>query len=41
MPQGKCEKCGTKYYGWALLQEKYQTCQCGGRIIVEGAKTND
>jgi len=41
MPQGNCEKCGAKFYGWALLQEEHQTCEkCGGRIIVEGGKVD-
>jgi len=35
MPEGKCESCGAKYYGWALKQPKYRVCEkCGGRIIV-------
>lgn len=41
MPQGKCDQCGTKYVGWALLLEEHRTCQCGGRIIVEGGKVDD
>ncbi len=42
MPQGKCEKCGEEYKGWALLHEEHLTCdKCGGRIIVEGAKINE
>ncbi len=30
MLEGKCSKCGTHRYGWALLNPRYQTCPtCG------------
>ncbi len=31
-PKGKCNRCGAGFIGWALLQEKYRTCKCGGQI---------
>jgi len=33
--QGKCEKCGAIYYGWALQQKKHRKCACGGDIKVK------
>lgn len=45
MIEGKCSKCGTLRYGWALLNPRYQTCAtCGygldiykdGRLIIKG-----
>jgi transcription initiation factor IIE alpha subunit len=24
--EGRCPKCGIRYYGWALLNPKHQTC---------------
>jgi hypothetical protein len=45
MIEGKCSKCGTLRYGWALLNPRYQTCAtCGsgldiykeGCLIVKG-----
>lgn len=32
MPEGKCNKCGNAYAGWALLNPEHQTCKCGGKI---------
>ena len=30
MLEGKCPKCGTRYYGWALCNPRHQTCsKCG------------
>lgn len=26
MLEGRCPKCGIRYYGWALLNPEYQTC---------------
>ncbi len=35
MPQGKCLKCGAKWYGWALIYQLKPTCQhCGGEIQI-------
>ena len=42
MIEGRCPKCGQRYYGWALLQPRYQSClKCGvGFLITEvGKKT--
>lgn len=45
MIEGKCSKCDTQRYGWALLNPRYQTCPtcgCGldiykdGRLITKG-----
>ena len=45
MIEGKCPKCGTLRYGWALLNPRYQTCStcgCGldiykdGRLVIKG-----
>ena len=45
MIEGKCPKCGRRYYGWALLQPRNQSCaKCGvgllitrdGQTVVEG-----
>jgi len=45
MIEGKCSKCGTLRYGWALLNPRYQTCpKCGsgfdifkdGRLVTKG-----
>ena len=45
MLEGKCPKCGARYYGWQLLFPRHQTCiLCGvalelirdGRRIAEG-----
>ena len=30
MLEGKCPKCGSKYFGWALRWPRHQTCpKCG------------
>lgn len=35
MFKGTCPKCGQKYYGWALQDEKHRICDhCGGRLRV-------
>jgi hypothetical protein len=40
MIEGRCPKCGQRYYGWALLQPRYQSClKCGvGLLITEDSK---
>ena len=32
MPQGICNRCGKKHYGWALQQPEHRVCDCGGEI---------
>jgi hypothetical protein len=35
MPEGKCPKCGQRYYGWALLQPRNQSCvKCGAGLLI-------
>lgn len=35
MPEGKCKKCGAKFYGWALKAHEHNTCdQCGGEVVI-------
>jgi len=35
MLEGKCPKCGTHRYGWALLNPRYQTCpKCGAGLEI-------
>jgi len=38
MIEGKCPKCGQRYFGWALRQPRNQSCaKCGtGLLINEG-----
>ena len=45
MIEGKCSKCGTLRYGWALLNPRSQACPtCGsgldiykdGRLVIKG-----
>ena len=40
MLEGKCLKCGTHYYGWALRNPRHQTCsKCGVALeITEDGK---
>ena len=40
MIEGICPKCGRRYYGWALLQPRNQSCpKCGvGLLITEDGK---
>ena len=40
MIEGKCPKCGKQYYGWSLLNPRYQSCaKCGtGLLILEDGK---
>jgi hypothetical protein len=40
MIEGKCPKCGDRYYGWALLEPRHQSCEkCGvGLLITEDGK---
>ena len=36
MFEGRCPKCGIRYYGWALLNPKYQTCpDCGTKLQIK------
>jgi len=35
IPNGKCDKCGQIWYGWALKDPKNQTCDCGGTIVLK------
>ena len=35
MIEGKCPKCGTHRFGWALLNARYQTCPaCGAGLDI-------
>jgi hypothetical protein len=40
MIEGKCPKCGDRYYGWALIEPRHQSClKCGvGLLITEDGK---
>lgn len=40
MIEGICPKCGQQYWGWALVQPRYQSCaKCGtGLLIYEDGK---
>ncbi len=41
MLEGRCAKCGTYRYGWALRYPRYQTCpSCGAglKITEDGAE---
>jgi hypothetical protein len=40
MIEGRCPKCGKRYYGWVLLQPRHQSClKCGvGLLITEDGK---
>jgi len=37
MPKGKCIKCGSLYYGWALVVKKEDNIcpMCGGKVEVQ------
>ena len=36
MLEGRCPKCGIRFYGWALLNPKYQTCpDCGIKLQIK------
>jgi len=39
MPEGKCNKCGKKYYGWALQKPEHRICDCGGEIVLTAPTT--
>ena len=41
MIEGKCPKCGRRFYGWALLQPRNQSCgKCGASLLItEDGKT--
>ena len=41
MFKGRCPKCGKWYYGWALCQQRNQSCtNCGvGLLITDDGKT--
>jgi hypothetical protein len=35
MIEGKCPKCGQRYYGWALVQPRNQSCaKCGTGLLI-------
>ena len=35
MIEGNCPKCGQRYYGWALLQPRNQSCgKCGTGLLI-------
>ena len=35
MIEGKCPRCSQRYYGWALLQPRNQSCtKCGTGLII-------
>ena len=35
MLEGKCPKCGTRRFGWALLNPRHQTCpKCGSGLEI-------
>jgi len=36
MLEGRCPKCGIRYYGWALLNPEHQTCpDCGIGLYIK------
>lgn len=36
MFEGRCNKCGIRYYGWALLNPEYQICpKCGEKLEIK------
>lgn len=36
MLKGLCCRCGTTYYGWALLEFQHGSCdKCGGKLTVK------
>jgi NAD-dependent SIR2 family protein deacetylase len=35
MLEGRCRKCGARYYGWALRNPECQNCpECGGLLEI-------
>ena len=35
MIEGRCPKCGRKYYGWILMQPRNQSCtHCGVELLI-------
>jgi hypothetical protein len=40
MIEGNCPKCGKQYWGWSLLNPRFQSCtKCGtGLLILEDGK---
>ena len=39
IPEAKCPKCGTRYFGWALLDPKHQICkECGAKLVMVNKK---
>jgi ribosomal protein S27AE len=35
MLEGKCPKCGARYFGWALRWPRHQTCsRCGNALEI-------
>jgi predicted nucleic-acid-binding Zn-ribbon protein len=42
MIEGKCPKCGDRYYDWALIEPRHQSClKCGVWLLIteDGKKT--
>ncbi|HEX9897091.1 MAG TPA: hypothetical protein VGA85_05480 [Dehalococcoidales bacterium] len=42
MIEGKCPQCGERYFGWALLQPRNQSCtKCGTGLLIaeDGVKS--
>ncbi len=40
MFEGKCLKCGARYFGWALRNPKHQRCdKCGGKLQITDRDT--
>ena len=36
MLEGRCPKCGIRYYGWALRDSGHQTCpSCGRKLQIK------
>jgi len=33
IPEAKCPNCGERYFGWAMLHERYPKCKkCGAKL---------
>ena len=38
IPKGKCPNCGSRYYGWALLNPQNQYCpKCGIKLDIRSS----
>lgn len=35
MPKAICQKCKKTWWGWALLCQEHQTCECGEKLELE------